>query len=197
MSFHLTISSRVLSAVFAVVALAAANPCRAETYVFDKKHSEVRFTYKLGPWLQHARFLSVSGTLEFDEAALARSNIEARIETASLTTGDPMIESQLKGADFFNVIAEPAITFKSRSMRMTGTDAAEIAGDITVNGITKPIMLQVTFQPSGNPVLKHDAGARQFIAKTRVQRSAFKMTAYAALIADEVDFEIDAILRKQ
>ena len=89
------------------------------------------------------------------------------------------------------------MTFKSRAVRSTGHDTAEMTGDITVNGITKPITFEVSFQPHDDPALKYTIGAREFVAKGRFQRSAFKMTAYQAMVGDDIEIEIDAIVRKK
>ena len=70
--------------------------CRAEHYVFDAKNTEVRFAYTFGFAVQYGRFTSVEGTMEFDEKMPERSHAEARIKTASLTTGEPFIDDELK-----------------------------------------------------------------------------------------------------
>ena len=77
--------------------------------------------------------------------------------------------------------------FKSRSVLSKTATTAEIVGDITVRGITRPIVLQATLQPPG-------AGAREFRARTRINRNDFNMTAYAFLVGDAVDIEIRALL---
>jgi polyisoprenoid-binding protein YceI len=73
-------------------------------------------------------------------------------------------------------------------------------GDMTINGITKPVTLEVRIAPHNNPALKYSQGSLEFLATTRIRRSAFNMTAYASMVADDIDIEIeieiDAILRK-
>ena len=146
---------------------------------------------------QKGRFSQVNGTLQFDEHAPERSTVTATVATASLGTGEPIVDDELKGSDFFNVAVDPVMTFKSRSVRSTGTDMAEMTGDITVNGITKPITFTVSLHPHDDPALKYSAGAREFVATGRIQRSAFNMTAYQSMVGDDVDIEIDAIVRKK
>ena len=79
----------------------------------------------------------------------------------------------------------------------TGTDTAEMTGDITVNGITKPITFTVSLHPHDDPALKYSVGAREFVATGHIQRSAFNMTAYQEMVGDNVDIEIDAVVRKK
>ncbi len=187
----------VIAAASALGVVTAAGPCRADSYVFDQRHSEVRFGYTMGMAQQKGRFTRIHGAMEFDDASPERAHVDATIETASLVTGEPLIEEELKSSDFFNAAIQPEIRFNSRAIRMTGPDTAEMTGEITINGVTKPVTLQVGLQPYDNPALKYEVGAREFIAKTRIKRSAFNMTAYASMVGDVVDIEIDAILHKQ
>jgi polyisoprenoid-binding protein YceI len=193
----ITWSKTVSSIVFAATLMPSAAPAHSEIYLFDKKRTEVRFAYEMGPAKQRGRFSQVTGTLQFDERAPERSKVSATIATASLETGQPIVDDALKGSDFFNVGVNPTMTFKSRSVRPTGADTAEMTGDITVNGITKPVTLEVSLHPQNDPSLKYSAGSRRFIATAHIRRSAFNMTAYSSMVSDQVDIEIDAVVRKK
>jgi polyisoprenoid-binding protein YceI len=185
------------AAVLALLLLAVLDPsnARAEYFAFDKKRTEVRFAYTMLFATHRGRFTEVSGALDYDDAKPQASRVAATIATESLTTGAPIIDNELKGAAFFNVKASPVIAFKSRAVQPQGSGAAEVAGDITINGITQPATLKITVQPYTDPELRHEAGARIFLATTRIQRSAFKMTGWSLAVADEVDIEIAAVLR--
>ncbi len=174
---------------------ATASAAQAGRFEFDQRRTEVRFTFKMAYSTQRGRFTKVSGTLDYDEAKPEKSKISASIATASLTTGESLVDNELKGASFFNVKEQPVIAFKSLSVKTTSATEADVAGEITVNGITKPATLNVSLQPHDDPALKFDAGARKFVAKTRIQRSHFNMTDYQSMVDDEVDIEIDAIVR--
>lgn len=167
----------------------------AAKFAFDERRTEVRFVYTMAYSTQRGRFTRVSGTLDFDDKAPEKAMISASIATTSLTTGEPLVDSELKGASFFNVAASPVIKFKSRSVSAASAENASVSGDITVNGITKPVTLMVSLKPHDDTSLKYDAGARAFYARTRIQRSAFNMTDYQSMVNDEVDIEIDAIVR--
>jgi polyisoprenoid-binding protein YceI len=182
----------LLAIAFAFVPI---HPARAESYVFDSKRSEVRFSYVMGLATQRGRFSRVEGDLQFDERAPQNSEVFAKIATASVETGQPIIDDELKGINFFNAKAEPLLTFRSRSVKPTAADTAEITGDITVNGITKPVTLDVTVTSHDDPALKYDAGRKKFVAKTKISRSAFKMNSYSDMVSDEIGIEIDAIVR--
>lgn len=167
---------------------------RAESYVFSNR-SEVRFSYVMGLSTQRGRFSRVEGDLQFDDSAPQNSKVFAKIATASVETGQPIIDDELKGVNFFNAKTQPAVTFQSRSVKATSADAAQITGDITVNGVTKPVTLDVTLTEHDDPALKYSAGSKEFVAKTKISRSAFKMDSYADMVGDEIVIEIHAIAR--
>lgn len=174
---------------------AAAPPAHAGRFVFDQRRTEVRFVYKMGYSTQRGRFTKVSGTLDYDEAAPEKSKISASIAAASLTTGEVLVDKELKGAAFFNVEASPVIVFKSFAVRPRSATVADVSGEITINGITKPVTLEASIKPHDDPALKHDAGARELIATTRIQRSAFNMTDYKSMVDDDIEIEIQAVVR--
>lgn len=185
----------ICAALLAFDIAVSATSAQAGRYEFDQRRTEVRFVYKMAYSTQRGRFTKVSGILEYDEAKPDKSKISASIATASLTTGQPLVDNELKGAAFFNVDTSPVITFKSLEVTARSAEAADVAGEITVNGITKPVVLKVSVKPYDDPALKHDAGVREFIATARIQRSAFKMTDYQSMVDDDIDIEIDAIVR--
>lgn len=187
---------KVLSVLLAAQLLAAAAPpAQAGRFEFDQRRTEVRFVFKMAYSTQRGRFTRVSGKLDYDEAAPEKSKISASIAAASLTTGETLVDNELKGSAFFNVEVSPVIAFKSLDVRPRSATVADVTGEITVNGITKPVMLNVSLEPHDDPALKHDAGARKFIATTRIQRSEFNMTDYKSMVDDDIDIEIDAIVR--
>jgi polyisoprenoid-binding protein YceI len=185
-----------LTAVVAAELIAAAAPAaNAARFEFDQRRTEVRFTYKMAYSTQRGRFTKVSGTLDYDEAAPEKAKISTSIAAASLTTGEALVDNELKGAAFFNVEASPVIAFKSVAVKPQSATAADVSGEITVNGITKPVTLKVSLKPHDDAALKYDAGAREFIATTRIKRSAFNMTDYQSMVDDDIDIEIVAIAR--
>ena len=184
-----------LAVLFAAELTATAPPAHASRFEFDQRRTEVRFVYKMAYSTQRGRFTKVSGTLDYDEAAPEKAKISTSIAAASLTTGEALVDNELKGAAFFNVAVSPVIAFKSITVRPQSATAADVSGEITVNGITKPVMLKVSLEPHDDAALKYDAGARKFVATTRIQRSAFNMTDYQSMVDDDIDIEIDAIVR--
>lgn len=181
--------------VLAALPIAASPSASAGRYEIDPRRTEVRFAYKMALSTQRGRFTKVSGTIDYNPAAPEKSKVKASIVAASLTTGEAFVDSELKGVAFFNVEASPVIAFKSVAVKSSSPTAADLAGEITINGITKPVVFKVNLAPHDDPALKFDVGAQKFIAKTRIKRSAFNMTKFKALVDDDIELEIDAIVR--
>ena len=190
-------------AIFALANLAALSvgQCTAGVYSFDNKHANVNFTYYVGFASQSGRFTDMNGVFQFDRRAPGQGSIKAVIKTASLTAN--AFESELRGSRFFNVGVFPEIRFASRSVRPVGENRAEFNGDLTMNGVTRPVTLQVAFQPearagfgSAQAAASPDARARM-IATTRLKRSQFNMTSLSYLVNDEIDIEITASLQEK
>lgn len=178
-----------------LASLMLTTPTVAERFEFNPKKTEVRFVFTMGLSTQRGRFTRVTGTLDLDAAKPENSAVVAAIAADSLATDEPLVDEELKSASFFNVKASPVIAFKSRAVRLDRNFTGDVMGDITVNGITKPVTLRVSVVPHDDPILKYDAGSRAFTAKTRIRRSQFNMTGYQSMVADEVDIEIHAIAR--
>jgi len=101
-----------------------------------------------------------------DRANPAASTVDFTVQTASIDTGEPKRDEHLRSADFFDVATHPKLTFKSTSVKPVGKDTYQVAGDLTMHGVTKPVTLTVTYLGSskdpfsGNEKLGFDvAGA--------------------------------------
>ena len=179
--------ARVAVATLVVAMLAGTSLAQGVPYVIDTTRSEVLFSYSMTLSSGTGRFSSMSGTASIDDTAQQNTKVQAVIDTRTLRAS--MYQGELRGADFFDVARYPQMLFKSRSVRPKTATTAEIVGDITVKGVTRPIVLHATLQPPG------PGGAREFRAKTRINRNDFNMTAYALLVGDMVDIEIRTLLR--
>lgn len=192
---RISFAARIALPVLAV--LLAGSAAHAARFEFDQRRTEVYFTYTMALAPHRGRFTSVAGTLEYDEARPENTRVTAAIATASLSTGYTIIDDELKGASFFNAEAAPVIAFKSRVVKPTGAGRADVVGDITVNGVTKPVILKVDVRPHFDPAIGGETGTRVLVARTRIQRSAFRMTDWQLMVADDVDIEIRAIVRQR
>ena len=131
-------------------ALALASPAlAADTYQFDKAHTTVGFQVRHIVTNLGGKFQDFSGTIKVDRVKPETSSVEFTIQAASINTNDPKRDEHLKSPDFFDVANQPTITFKSTSVKPTGKDAYDVAGNLTMRGVTKAITLPVTFLGEG------------------------------------------------
>ncbi len=184
------------SILFAAV---CAGVAQADTYALDPDHTEVRFTWDhLGLSRQGGRFASAEGTVTFDEAKPEASTVDVKVPIKSISTGIKKLDEHLiTTKDFFDVAKFPAITFKSTVVRMKSDKTGEIEGDLTINGMTKPVVLDVIWNFSGehplqsiNPVYA-GAYASGFSATTQIRRSDWGITRTIPYVSDELRITIE------
>jgi polyisoprenoid-binding protein YceI len=183
---------------------AATTPSRADTWVFDKQHTEIRFSWDhLGLSRKSGRFLDMDGALDFSPTEPEAGSIEVSIRTASVVTGVRELDDHLKSPDFFAATANPRITFKSTGVTKTSDRTGEVNGNLTIAGITKPVTLDVIWNFTGEYPLSSINPAYQgkwvsgFSAKTIIARSDFGLKRAIPLISDEIQITIEAeLLRK-
>ncbi|MFV1463811.1 MULTISPECIES: YceI family protein [unclassified Phaeobacter] len=115
----------------------------AATYKTDPGHTEVRVGWNhAGVSMQHGEFTAVSGTLELDPADPETASVTAAIATDSFFSGVEALDQHAKSPDFLDAGTYPEITFTSTGVKLTGEDTAEITGDLTLHGVTKPVVLE-------------------------------------------------------
>ncbi|RLQ87508.1 YceI family protein [Notoacmeibacter ruber] len=166
---------------------AFAEPVR---YELDASHSQVVFTWNhLGYSETTGMFSGFEGEIMFDEESPENSSVSVEIPASSLLTGWEERAEHLKGEDFFGAEANPAITFESTSIETTGDNTANITGDLTLNGVTKPVTLETTLNNSGDYPMG-GGKALGFNATTTINRSEWDMGKFAPNVSDEVDLRI-------
>jgi polyisoprenoid-binding protein YceI len=190
--------------VCAAAQVAINGGAKADTWTFDKPHTEIRFSWDhLGLSRKSGRFLDMEGTLDFTPTEPESGRIEVSIRTASIATGLRELDDHLKSADFFAANANPRITFRSTSVTQTAERRGDVKGELTIAGITKPVTLDVTWNFTGEYPLSSINPAYQgkwvsgFSAKTTIARSEFGLKRAIPLISDEIQITIEAeLLRK-
>ena len=190
-------------AILAVVVLAGALspwPARAaeERYVIDPNHMAIIFFVShLGFAETAGQFTRAEGSFVFDDAKPSVSDIEIKIDAASVDTHHPARDEHLRKEDFLWVEKFPEITFRGTAAQQTGPRTGLIQGDLTIRGVTKPVVLDVTWNKSGAYPFGDQHWAAGFSAQTQIKRSDFGMTYAVAggLVGDNVDIilEFEAI----
>lgn len=123
----------------------AATVTGTRTYQIDKAHSEVTFQVRHLVTRVRGRFTEFEGTIQFDEADPTKSAVDVTIQAASVDTNEATRDNHLRSADFFSAEEHKTLTFTSSSITRTGSDTFDVAGNLTVRGVTKPVTLRATF----------------------------------------------------
>lgn len=183
---------RTLTKTVAATALlaAAVAPAAAEQWVLDPSHSQVVFSYDhMGFSTTYGMFSGFDGTIDFDPENPEAASVSIEIPASSLITGWDARNDHFLSGDFFKADANPVITFTSTAVEVTGDNTANITGDLSVAGVTKPVTLATTFAG----VRQHPVANKPwtgFDATTTLLRSDFGMGNFAPVVGDEVEIMI-------
>ena len=166
----------------------------AGSYKVDTNHTQVLWTLNhMGITPLSGDFAASGGSLELDPANPGVAKVTVNFTLASMTTLVPAFTTHLLSADILDAAKYPTASFTSTSVTAKGT-TAKIAGNLTLHGVTKPVVLNARFYGAGdNPRSKKlNIG---FAATTTIKRSDFGIM-YAPNVADEVNLEIHAAFEK-
>lgn len=184
-----------------ITAVAPATTGRT-TWAIDPVHSSVEFAVRhLMITTVKGRFTDVQGTVVLDAANPAAASAEITIGVASIDTREPQRDAHLRSADFFDADTFPTLTFRSRRLDRVGDDRFSLAGDLTLRGVTREVVLDVTAEGhSPDPWGGERAG---YSATTKIKRSDFGLTWNQLLetgglaVSDDVRITLDVQLVKQ
>lgn len=165
-------------------------------WTIDPSHSAVEFSVKHMMFATaKGRFSDVMGTITVDNEHGGNSSVEVEIAAASIDTHDAKRDEHLKAADFFDVETYPTITFKSTEVEPAGDSNLKVTGDLTIRGVTRPVVLDAEFNGQGtNP---WGQGVISYSAHTKINRKDFGLNWNAALesggvlVGDEVKITIE------
>ncbi|MDG2540159.1 YceI family protein [Dyella jiangningensis] len=177
----------VLAGLLGAAATAQAAPV---TYKLDPGHTFVLFSWNHFGFSNPTANLGLGeGTLVFDEKDPAKSSVDVTLPLADLDTHVSKLDEHLKKPDFFDAEKYPTVTFKSTKVQAVGGNKYKVTGDLTVHGVTKPVVLDATLNKSGeHPMLKVPTVG--FDAVTTLKRSDFGVGAYVPNVSDEIKVRI-------
>ncbi|MDF2642374.1 MAG: YceI family protein [Pseudomonas sp.] len=141
-----------LAALALGTALLSAGQAMAADYVIDKEgqHAFVDFKIShLGYSFIHGTFKDWNGEFSFDAAKPEASKISVELKTASLFTNHAERDKHISSKDFLDVSKYPEAKFVSTSVKSTGEKTADVTGELTLHGVTKPIVIKATFNGEG------------------------------------------------
>lgn len=174
-----------------LAALAAAPAFAADRYTLDPSHSQIVFSWNhIGFSTTTHMFSGFGGEIMWDKEDPAASTVNVSFPVRSMITGWDERFGHLMSADFFDAADDSAVvTFASTAIEVTGEATANITGDLTINGITKPVVLAATLNGAGMHPMANQEWAG-FDATATVLRSDFDLGAFAPAVADEIAIEI-------
>lgn len=175
----------------AALALAATGAVAApEKYTLDPSHSQVVFTYNhFGFSTTYNTFAGFEGQIMFDQDDPAGSSVEVAIPVRSLFTGWEQRFEHFMSDDFFGASEGDMITFASTGIEVTGESTAKITGDLTMNGMTREVVLDAELNGTGTHPIANKPWAG-FDATATIKRSDFGLDKFAPAVSDELEVMI-------
>lgn len=165
---------------------------RPGSYVLDPAHGKITWSVShMGFSTYVGQFTDVSANLQLNSANPAASRLDAAVRMDSVGTFSDGLDKHLKTADFFDTAKFPTATFRATSIRRTDADSADITGNLTLRGVTKPIVIKADFNQAGvNPVNKlYTVG---FDGEAKIKRSDFGINYGLPILGDEVELHFEA-----
>jgi polyisoprenoid-binding protein YceI len=149
-------------------------------WLFEPGHSaaEFRARHMMVTWVRGS-FRNVHGRLDFDPAHPERLAVEVVIDARTCWTGEPARDEHLRSADFLDCERYPEIRYRSTAVTLVGPDDYEVGGDLTIRGVTRPVVLAVRFQGTWETPWWEDGVDKGpklragFTAQTRIDRYDF------------------------
>jgi polyisoprenoid-binding protein YceI len=168
----------------------------AGSYAVDTDHTLVAWTVNhLGFNDYFGLFGGITGTMTLDPAKPGGTSVSIDIPMSGLTTTNPKLNGHLSSPDFLNVAQFATAKFVSTSVVAKG-NAATINGNLTLHGVTKPVVMSARFTGAGNGMVSKKPTVG-FQATTAIKRSDFGMGAFVPFVSDRVDLKITAAFEKQ
>lgn len=188
-----------------IAALLLASPAFAgtSTWEIDTAHTNAQFAVKhLMVSTVRGTMGPVTGTVTIDDADLTKSTASATVDATGVDTRNEKRDEHLRAADFFDVAKYPTMTFTSTKVEKVADGKFKVTGDLTLRGVTKPVVLDVEGSPTPmiDPFGKTRIGG---VATTRINRKDFGLNWSKSLdggglvVSDEVDITIDIELTRK
>ena len=184
--------------LFLTASFASATYALPQTYTIDPLHTAVTwhvshfgFSNPSGKWY-------ANGTMVLDDANPSTASVKVNIDIAKLVTGIPKLDYNLLGSAFLDDVRYPKATFVSTKLVMLDKTKGELTGNLTLHGVTKPVVLSFVYNKIGiDPITKKQTIG--FSATTIIQRSDYGITTYVPSIGDDVklDIEVEAELNSK
>lgn len=181
---------KALALGLAVASVATVSMAKPVTYTIDPTHTATVFTWDhFGFSTPAGNFSDIQGKIIVDNDKPEKSAVHVTIPLTSINTNVKALDEHLLKADFFDAQKYPTITFKSTKVETKDKKNFKITGDLTIKGITKPVVLDAVLNKQAeHPMAK--VPAIGFNATTSFDRSAFGVGAYVPNMGDKITVNI-------
>ncbi|WP_151717080.1 YceI family protein [Acinetobacter sp. TUM15071] len=181
---------KTLSLGLAVALASSVTLAAPVDYKIDPTHTATVFNWNhFGFSTPSANFTDIQGTIKVDNAKPANSSVEVTIPLSSVNTNVAALDKEFQEEAWFNAAKYPNITFKSTKVETKDKKHFKITGDLTVKGVTKPVVLDAVLNKQGeHPMAK--VPAIGFNATTSFNRSAFGIGNYVPNVGDKITVNI-------
>ncbi|WP_345815625.1 YceI family protein [Paraburkholderia sp. PREW-6R] len=161
-------------------------------YEVDPDHTSITFDIDHFRYSRFTmRFDRKKGQLNWNAGGLDKSTTSITIDAASVDTNVPLLDRMVKSDSMLDVTRYPDITFVSTSFQRTGESRGTLTGDLTIHGVTQPVMLDVTFNGfAPDPLTKKDTLG--FTADGHFSRAKFGLTTWYPAVGDDIHVRIQA-----
>jgi polyisoprenoid-binding protein YceI len=162
----------------------------ADTYQLDASHSQIVFSYNhLGFSTTYGMFSGFDGRIVFEKENPAASSVEVSFPVRSMMTGWEGRFAHFMSADFFGAGEDDMVSFASTSIEVTGENTALITGNLTLNDITREVVLDAKLNAAGMHPMENKEWLG-FDATATLLRSDYELGAFAPFVSDEVQLVI-------
>jgi polyisoprenoid-binding protein YceI len=181
-----------------LVALTVTLPAQAQTaapppsgvYRLDSGQTKILFGVRLlGLTTQYGRFSGVAGTLTLDSNHPAASRLEIHAPTSTVVAPSHALDGAIKGPKWLNVAIFPEMVYRATAIAPTGRDTFDVTGDLTLHGVTRPLLLHAHIKSI-------TAGSLNLEARGRLNRRDYGVSTRVPLLGDEVEVILDAVFAR-
>jgi polyisoprenoid-binding protein YceI len=192
-------ASLLLGATAHAQSPASSDPAAVQggVYAVEPGHTQVMFgVLHVGFTNYYGVFSKASGELKLNPKTLENSQLDVTVPISSVATTSTVLDEELRGEQWLDAQKYPTMTFHSTKITRTGPSTADVAGDLTLHGVTRPVVLKAQLVGAGvNPLDKsYNAG---FQISGEIKRSDFGVKTYVPLISDEVHLMISGAFKKK
>lgn len=175
-----------------LIGIALAAPALAEPYVLDKSHAHVAFSVNhLGFSTVQGQFRKFDAEIDFDPKAIEATKLRFVIDAASIDTGWEKRDAHIVSPDFLDAATHKEIVFQATKVVATGADTADITGDLTLKGVTKPVTFKAKLNKMGPSPFNPAQTIAGFEVTGEIDRTAFGVSFAAPAVGVVIPVRID------